>query len=388
MHIEVSRRIKQLPPYIFFELDKIKQKAIQEGKVLYPLGIGDPDLPTPQFILDALVESAYQTPNQKYPSYVGKIEFRKAAAHYFEKRFGVTLDPSDQVLALIGSKEGIAHIPLAFIDPGQGVLIPDIGYPVYYSSTIFAGGDPVEYSLTEKKRYLPDFDELENLVQKHPHIKMMFLNYPNNPTAACANLDFFSDLVQFAKKHSILLCHDNAYSDIYFNNKKPCSLLQVPGALDVACEFHSLSKTFNMTGFRVGFVVGNPKVLEALTTIKTNIDSGVFNACQDAGTKALLDTSSFTDDLRAIYQQRRNILVPALQKIGLECRSPEATFYVWAKIPQAVRSVDYAKALIEKFGIICTPGTGFGRGGEGYVRFTLCSDASELQKVADLLEKS
>jgi LL-diaminopimelate aminotransferase len=380
-----SYRIQHLKPYIFAKIDQLKQKALAEGKTLYPLGIGDPDLPTPDFILDALSTSIQKPENQKYPSYQGKPAFRKAASDWIMNRFGVHFDPDLETLAVIGTKEGLAHFPLAVINPLDKVLVPDIGYPVYTSSTLFAGAEPIAFTLNQMTG-LPDFAELEDLMRVHPTIKMIFLNYPNNPTADVAPVGFFEEMVAFAKKHEIIVCHDMAYSEIYFDNQKPASIFQAKGAKDVAIEFHSLSKTFNMTGFRVGFAIGNPDLISYLSVIKTNIDSGVFNACQDAGIAALQDKSDFCDKLRGQYQQRRDLLVPALQKLGLQCKMPAATFYVWAKLPNNTRSDDFAFQLIEKKGIICTPGTGFGDAGEGFVRFTLCMDLPMLKKVVALLQ--
>lgn len=387
-HFEFSDRLKKLPPYIFAQIDKIKQEEIKKGKKLIPLGIGDPDLPTPDFIIERLCQAAKNPTNHQYPSYWGMMEFRKAAARWYESRFGVQLNPENQVLALIGSKEGIAHIPLAFLNQGDGALIPNPGYPVYHSATLFAGGTPLHFALKEENQFLPDFAELERLIQHGPRVKLLFLNYPNNPTSASASLEFFSEVVRFAKKHQIIVCHDNAYSEIYYDNRKQPSFLQVPGAMDVGCEFHSLSKTFNMTGWRVGFVVGHPKIIEGLAQVKTNIDSGIFNACQEAGTEALNHSEPFCTQLRGIYQKRRDILIPALQAIGLKCSLPEATFYAWARLPSGIPSEQYVMQLIQKSGIVATPGNGFGEYGEGYVRFTLCSDLSVLKQVAQALKAS
>ncbi|NBU21440.1 aminotransferase class I/II-fold pyridoxal phosphate-dependent enzyme [bacterium] len=385
---EFSDRLKNLPPYIFAKIDKIKQEELKKGRKLISLGIGDPDLPTPSFIIDRLCHAAKNPSNHQYPSYWGMLDFRKAAARWYEDRFGVKLNPENQVLALIGSKEGIAHIPLAFLNAGDATLVPNPGYPVYHSATLFAGGVPLHFALKEENQFLPDFPELERLVQSGPRVKLLFLNYPNNPTSASASLEFFKEVVRFAKKHNIIVCHDNAYSEIYFDGHKQPSFLQVPGAMNVGCEFHSLSKTFNMTGWRVGFVVGHQKIIEGLAQVKTNIDSGIFNACQEAGIEALNHSEPFCSELRSIYQKRRDILIPALQSIGLNCPTPDATFYAWAKLPSGVRSEQFVMDLIQKTGIVATPGNGFGEYGEGYVRFTFCSDISVLKQVAEALKAS
>jgi LL-diaminopimelate aminotransferase len=267
------------------------------------------------------------------------------------------------------------------------VLVPDPGYPVYATATSFAGGIPLKFALREKNGFLPDFAELEKLVKSGPRVRMLFLNYPNNPTAATAPAGFFEEVVRFAKKHSLIVCHDNAYSEVYFDGKKQPSFLETPGAKDVGVEFHSLSKTFNMTGWRVGFAIGHAKVIEGLAQVKTNIDSGIFNACQEAGIAALERYEPFCSELRSIYQKRRDVLVPALQK-SLECRTPDATFYIWAKLPSGKKSEDFVLQLIREKGIVTTPGPGFGEVGEGYVRFTLCSDVSVLKQVAEALRTS
>lgn len=375
-------------PYIFAKIDKIKQEELKKGRKLISLGIGDPDLPTPQFVIDRLVAASKKTQNHQYPSYWGMIDFRKAVARWYEKRFGVQLNPENEVLALIGSKEGIAHIPLAFLNPGEATLVPNPGYPVYHTATTFAGGVPLHFALKEKNQFLPDFSELERLIQTGPKVRLLFLNYPNNPTSASASFGFFEEVVRFAKKHQIIVCHDNAYSEIFYDGKKQLSFLEVPGAKEVGCEFHSLSKTFNMTGWRVGFVVGHSKIIEGLAQVKTNIDSGIFNACQEAGIEALDHSEPFCTELRGIYQQRRDVLIPALQASGLSCPSPEATFYAWAKLPQNRKSEDFVLDLIREKGIVSTPGTGFGKEGEGFVRFTFCSDVSVLKQVAEALKES
>jgi LL-diaminopimelate aminotransferase len=385
---EFTERLKKLPPYLFARIDKIKQEEIKKGRKLIALGIGDPDLPTPSFVIERLYAAAKKSSNHQYPSYTGMIDFRKAVATWYASRFGVKVNPENEVLTLIGSKEGIAHIPLAFVNPGESVLIPDPGYPVYATATSFAGGVPKYFSLLEKNHFLPDFAELESLVKQGPKTKLLFLNYPNNPTSASATVAFFKEVVAFAKKHQLIVCHDNAYSEIYFDGKKQPSFLEAPGAMEVGCEFHSLSKTFNMTGWRVGFVVGHEKVIEGLGQVKTNIDSGVFNAVQEAGIAALENYEPHCTELRAIYQKRREVLIPALQSMGLKCRTPDATFYAWARLPEGKRSEDFVLDLIRTKGIVSTPGNGFGSFGEGYVRFTLCSDVEVLKQVAEALKAS
>jgi len=388
VNFEISERLKKLPPYIFAKIDKIKQEESAKGRKLIALGIGDPDLPTPEFVIEALARASRKPANHQYPSYWGMIEFRRAAASFMKSRFGVAVRAENEVLALIGSKEGIAHIPLAFVNPGDSVLVPDPGYPVYSAATHLVGGVPLPFRLRAENGFLPDFRELEALVKSGPKARLLFLNYPNNPTAASASLEFFKEVVAFAKKHELIVCHDNAYSEIYFDGKVQPSFLEVPGAMDVGCEFHSLSKTFNMTGWRVGFVAGNSRIIDALAQVKTNIDSGIFNACQEAGIAALQNLEPFSTELRSIYQKRRDILVPALQRAGLKCQTPPATFYVWCGLPGSVTGEQYVLDLIRTKGIVSTPGTGFGAGGEGFVRFTLCSPEAILKQVAEALAPS
>ncbi len=385
---EVSQRLHKLPPYLFAKIDKIKQEEIQKGNSLISLGIGDPDLPTPDFVIDRLVRAAKNPQNHQYPSYWGMLEFRKAVARWYQSRFGVKLNPESEVLTLIGSKEGIGHIPLAFVNPGESVLVPDPGYPVYHAATLLAGGHPIPFALKEKNKFLPDFGEIERQIQSSTKVKILFLNYPNNPTSASASLEFFKEVVSFAKKHQIIVCHDNAYSEIFYDHCPQPSFLQAPGAIDIGCEFHSISKTFNMTGWRVGFLVGNPKIIDGLAQVKTNIDSGAFNACQEAATEALNHSEPFCSNLRRIYQERRDILIPALQATGLKCQKPEATFYAWARLPEGYPSENYVLDLIRNQKIVATPGNGFGQEGEGYVRFTFCSEASVLKQVAEILRKT
>ena len=387
-----SERINNLPPYVFVEIDKIRTQELKKGRKIISLSIGDPDMPAPDFVIDRLIRAVKKESTHKYPSYWGMIEFRKAVADWYENRFSVKLNPESEVLTLIGSKEGLAHIPLAFINPGDSALIPDPSYPVYGIGTMFAMGNCLKFSLKEENGFLPDFKELEFLVTtaaaKGSNTKLLFLNYPNNPTAGTATVAFFSEIVAFAKKHNIIVCHDNAYSEVYYDGKKQPSFLQAPGAIDVGCEFHSLSKTFNMAGWRVGFVVGNSKVIHALAQIKTNIDSGVFNACQEAGIEALERYDEFAETLRIKYQERRDLLVPAIQQAGLACSPPAATFYIWAKIPKQKTSEEVVLELIRKKGIVALPGSGFGSHGEGFVRFALCSELKVLKQVAELLKGS
>jgi LL-diaminopimelate aminotransferase len=383
--IEFAGRIKSLPPYLFAAIDEMKQKAIARGVDIINLGIGDPDLPTPTPIVERLRHAAGDPKHHQYPSYEGMLSFRKAVAGWYQRRFGVSLDPASEVLTLIGSKEGIGHIPLAFVDPGDVVLVPSPGYPVYPVGTSFAGGVAHLMPLTKQNGFLPDLAAIpDDVAQK---AKLMFLNSPNNPTSVVMSKDYFKRVVAFAQAHRIIVCHDAAYSEIFYDGKRPASFLEVDGAKDVGIEFHSLSKTYNMTGWRIGFAVGNRQVLAGLGKVKSNLDSGVFQAVQEAGIAALECDDQIVNDLRRIYQERRDILVPGLQKLGLEVLNPPAAFYVWVTVPKGYQSASFTAHLLEKAGIVTTPGNGFGAPGEGYIRMTVCTTKERLDEAVERIEK-
>ena len=385
MRIEKAKRVEQIPPYLFAEIDRKKGEMRQEGIDLIDLGIGDPDLPTPGPIIARLKKAAEDPKNHRYPSYEGMIEFRQAAANWFERRFHIKLDPATEVLALIGSKEGIAHIPLAFVNPGDYVLVPSPGYPVYRVSTLFAGGTPYFLPLLKENGFLPKLSEIPREVAEKS--KILFINYPNNPTAAIAETPFFEEVVAFARRYEVIVCHDAAYSEMAFDEYRPLSFLETEGAREVGIEFHSLSKTFNMTGWRVGFAVGNAEIVSGLGRIKTNIDSGLFQAIQEAGIEALNHFDTPIPEIIQIYQRRRDVMVKGLQEIGLEVDSPRATFYLWIRIPRGYTSAQFATFLIEKAGIVATPGNGFGEAGEGYIRMTLTVDESRLKEAIERLKR-
>lgn len=385
MKIERSERIKKLPPYLFVELDKAKRKAREEGRDIIDLGIGDPDIPTPNFIIDALTKAARDPKNHRYPLDQGLPEFRKAISAWFIKRYGVTLDPDTEILPLIGSKEGIAHMPLAFVNPGDVVLVPDPCYPPYKSGTLFAGAEPVLMPLVEKNRFLPDLKAVNHAILHK--VRMMFINYPNNPTGAVCDKKFFKDALDFAKKHNIIVCQDAAYSEMGYDGYKAPSIFEVEGAKDVAIEFHSLSKTFNMTGWRIGFACGNRELIEGLAKIKSNMDSGVFFAIQWAGVAALTNYDKHIRSVSKIYEERRDVLVNGLKKLGWDVSSPSATFYVWTKVPHRFTSGAFSKALLEKCDIVATPGNGFGENGEGYIRFALTVDKRRIAEALDRIKK-
>jgi LL-diaminopimelate aminotransferase len=376
-------RIKHLPPYLFAAIDKAKQEARAKGVDVIDLSVGDPDLPTPAHIIDALDRAARDTSNHQYPSYEGKLTFRTAVANWYKKTFGVDLDPQKEVLTLIGSKEGIAHAPLAFINPGDLALVPDPAYPVYRTAVSFAGGSPVIMPLLKENRFLPDLDAIDPAVAKKA--KLIFLNYPNNPTAASADRAFFKKLIDFAKENEIIVMHDNPYSEVYYDGQRSLSIFEIEGAKDVAVEFHSLSKTYNMTGWRIGAVVGNAEVVAGIGKIKSNIDSGTFGAVQDAGIVAMQSPGSVVDGIRKIYQHRIDILYQALIDMGMQLEKPRATLYLWAHVGGS--SIEYAKRLLDETGIVATPGVGFGQYGEGYIRFSITQPTERIEAAVDRLEK-
>jgi LL-diaminopimelate aminotransferase len=385
MRIEKAKRIEQIPPYLFAQIDKKKEEMRDRGMDLIDLGIGDPDLPTPEPIIERMKNASDDPRNHHYPSYEGMIEFRTAAAQWFERRFGVRLDPKTEALTLIGSKEGIAHIPLAFVNPGDYVLVPSPGYPVYRVATLFAGGMPYFMPLVKENGFLPKLSEIPKEVAERS--KLLFINYPNNPTSAIAERPFFEEVVAFARRYEIIVCHDAAYSELAFDGYRPLSLFEIEGAKEVGIEFHSLSKTFNMTGWRIGFAVGNPEIVSGLGRVKTNIDSGLFQAIQEAGIEALKRYDTPIPNLIRIYEGRRDVMVKGLRQIGLEVDLPKATFYLWIRVPRGYTSARFATLLIEKAGIVATPGNGFGDAGEGYIRMALTVDESRLQEAIGRLKK-
>ena len=381
MKIEKSARINSLPPYLFKEIDRQKEEVKKRGIDIIDLGVGDPDMPTPGHIIEALNKAAQDPANHKYPSYTGMGDFNEAVARWYKRRFSVALDPVKEVVTLIGSKEGIAHIPLAFINPGDTALVTSPGYPVYDIGVKFAGGQTYFMDLLKENNFLPDLEAVpESVVKK---AKMMFINYPNNPTSAVADGQFFKKVVSFAQANNIIVCHDAAYTELAFDGYRPESFLETEGAGDVGIEFHSLSKTYNMTGWRIGFAVGRAEVVQALGQVKSNIDSGAFQAVQIAGIAALEEDQTCLNEMNAEYTKRRDILVDGLRSIGLSVEKPQATFYTWIEVPKGYTSSEFASHLLLKAGIVATPGNGFGKAGEGYVRMTLTVGQERLKEVVE-----
>ncbi|MDI6703683.1 MAG: LL-diaminopimelate aminotransferase [bacterium] len=379
--IEEAERIKNLPTYLFVEIDRMKEK---EGKDLIDLGVGDPDKPTPVHIIQAMKDALGEKENHRYPSYEGLLRFREAVAGWYKERFGVKLDPETEVLTLIGAKEGIGHLPLAFINPGDVVLTPNPGYPVYQAGTILASGEPYMLPLLKGNDFLPDLDSIPESILKRT--KILFLNYPNNPTGAVCPVEFFRHVVRFAERHNIVICHDATYSEITYDGYRAPSFLQVEGGKDVGVEFHSLSKTFNMTGWRIGFAVGNKEIISLLGKVKSNLDSGVFRAIQYAGITALASDKTCVKEMQVVYKERRDILVDGLDDIGWRVVKPKATFYVWIPIPPKYTSIEFTKTLLRHCGIVTTPGIGFGKYGEGYIRIALTVDKERLKEAVERIK--
>ena len=381
--IMYADRINSLPPYLFAAIDKAKARIIEKGVDVINLGIGDPDMPTPPHIVEAMKRSLDNPDRHKYPSYEGMLSFRKAAADWYRRTMNVDLDPENEVLTLIGSKEGIAHIPLAFLNPGDVSLVPDPGYPVYNIGSILASARPFKMPLLAQNEFLPDLDAIPKDIARKA--KLMFLNYPNNPTSATATIKFFEEVVDYASENDIIVIHDNAYSEMTYDGYKAPSFLNARGAKDVGIEMHSLSKTYNMTGWRLGFAAGNRDILEGLGKVKTNVDSGAFESIQEAGIAALSGPQDCVRDMNKIYKERRDALLTGLRELGLEVKPPKATFYVWAHVNGPAS--DFSKMLLEKAGIVATPGIGFGEYGEGYVRFALTQSVERINEAVERMRK-
>ena len=385
MKIEISERLKKLPPYLFLEIDRAKRKAREEGRDIIDFGIGDPDKPTPEFIINALKKAVEDPSTHKYALDAGLSELREEIALWYKKRFNISLDAESEILPLIGSKEGIAHMPLAFINKGDIALVPDPCYPPYKSGVIFCGGKIELMPLVDKNDFLADTSSINKLAAKKA--KIMYLNYPNNPTSACADSDYFKKILEFARENNIIVAHDAAYTELSYDGYRPESFLSLKGARDLSVEFHSLSKTFNMTGWRIGFVVGNKEIVKAIGKVKSNIDSGIFTAIQRAGVAALKNYDKSIDPLKSMYEKRRNVLVEGLNSIGWKVSKPKATFYVWAKCLRGYDSIGLAKHFLDKANIVITPGVGFGPNGEGYVRFALTVEENRIKEAVERIKQ-
>lgn len=383
--LKPARRILDLPPYVFKRIDDKKRELISAGFNLLNFGIGDPDLPTPDFIVEAMNRAMRDLGNQKYPSYEGCMQFREAVSRYMSDRFSVELDPKTEVMALIGSKEGLAHFAWAFIDENDVALVPDPAYPVYKNTTEFAGGEVHLLPLLERNGFLPDLSRIPDAIARRA--KTLYINYPNNPTGAVASEKDLAAIVEWARKHEVIIVSDAAYAELTYDPNDRRSILSIPGAKDVTVEFHSFSKIFNMTGWRIGFAVGNPALIAGLLKLKTNVDSGVFDAIQLACVSGLARVGPHLDSLRDTYIERRNAMVSILGEFGLKFHPPRGAFYLWANCPPGTTSEGFTMKLMEETGIVTTPGTGFGKHGEGYVRFALTQSAETIRKLRPRLEK-
>jgi LL-diaminopimelate aminotransferase len=381
--MRLAARVANLPPYLFAELDRRVAQKRASGADVISLGVGDPDLPTPPHVVEALQRSAQDPTTHRYPSYYGLPEFRATVADFYRRRFGVELDADTEVQPLIGSKEGLVNLSYSFIDPGDQAFVPDPGYPVYGISTLLAGGEPVSMPLDPASRFVPDLDRLSPTERS----KVLWLNYPSNPTAAVADAALFERAVAFAEDHDLVLCHDAAYSEITFDGFVAPSVLEAPRAKDVAVEFGSLSKTYNMTGWRVGYAVGNAEVIQALGTIKTNVDSGIFNAVQHGAIAALTGPQDHVEAMRAVYQKRRDVVVAALGQIGIDIEPPLGSIYVWVPTPGGKSSVEFAADLLDQAAVVVAPGTGYGANGEGYIRISLTVSDDRLEEAMNRVRR-
>lgn len=384
--MKTAKRMDLIPPYLFAELDRKKAEAVAKGIDVINMGIGDPDMPTPDHIIKAMQKYTADPETHNYPPYEGTKTFREAVAKFYKSRFNVELDPEKEVLSLIGSKEGLAHIHLAYIDPGDYTLVPDPAYPVYKVATHFAGGTPYIMPLLEENGYLPELNKIPSDIADKS--KLLFLNYPNNPTGAVATLEFFEEVVHFAKKHDILVCHDLAYSEMAYDGYKAPSFLEVKNGKDVCIEFNSLSKTYNMTGWRIGMAVGNKDAVQALGRLKNNIDSGVFKAVQYAGIEALLGSQDNVHKMNEIYEKRRDIMHAGLTELGWNIPKVKATFYMWIPVPQGYNSTEFSTLMLEKAGIIVPPGIGYGDYGDKYFRIALTAPEDRIKEAIKRMKEN
>jgi len=376
--MRTARRIEKLPPYLFVTISKKIEEKRAQGEDVITLAVGDPDIPTPRHVIERLCQAAQDPQNHRYPESEGLPQFRNAIAQWYEKRFGVALEPDREILPLIGAKEGIGHIALCFIDPGDIALVPDPAYPVYSIGTMFAGGSSYYMPLTEDNEFLPDLDRIPAEIARKA--KILWINYPNNPTAAVADHEFFERVVAFARKYDIAVCHDAPYTEVAFDGYRPVSFLEASGAMETGVEFQSLSKSYNMTGWRVGMVVGNAGIIDALRRVKSNLDSGIPQAIQQAAIEALTGPQDCVTEHNTIYKRRRDRVLQTLNQIGLKARPPSASLYIWARVPAGYTSLEFATSLLEDAGVVVTPGIGYGKYGEGYIRLSLTVPDQRLEE--------
>ncbi|MEB3290109.1 MAG: aspartate aminotransferase [Leptolyngbya sp.] len=384
--LQPAQRINSLPPYVFARLDELKARAREQGLDLIDLGMGNPDGPTPAPVVEAAQRAIADTATHGYPPFEGTASFRAAITDWYARRYGVQLDPSAEALPLLGSKEGITHLAMAFINPGDLVLVPTPAYPAHFRGPVIAGGDIYHLHLTPENQWLIDFDAIPPEVAKRA--KALFFNYPSNPTAATAPREFFEAAVAFAHRYQVLLVHDLCYAELAFDGYQPTSLLEIPGGKEVGVEFHTLSKTYNMAGWRVGFVVGNSQVIQGLRTLKTNLDYGIFAALQRAAETALSLPDHYLHEVQERYSTRRDFLIKEFASLGWTVDRPQATMYLWVPCPPDSTSTDFALAVLQETGVVLTPGNAFGPGGEGYVRVSLIADCDRLGEAMDRIRKA
>ncbi|MDD2752296.1 MAG: LL-diaminopimelate aminotransferase [Candidatus Omnitrophica bacterium] len=382
---KLSKKLEALPPYLFLEIDKAKRKARSQGRDIIDLGVGDPDQPTPKYIIEALYQAAQDPCNHRYALDQGMPALRRSIEGWYNRRFGINLNPDREILPLIGSKEGIAHFPLAFLNQGDYALVPDPCYPPYKGGTILAGGKPYLMPLLSSNNFLPDLKKIPLSVRKKA--KIIYINYPNNPTGATCDKTFFKEVIEFARKNKLIVISDLAYSEMTYDSYQAPSMLEVEGAQELVIEFHSLSKTYNMTGWRIGWACGNEKLIQALAKVKSNIDSGIFSAIQLAGIAALEGPDEEIRKMCDLYQDRRNCLVKGLNSLGWQVQYPKATFYIWIKVPGKTDSIKFAANLLEKANLVVTPGVGFGKSGQGYIRMALTVPVKRIEEALERLKK-
>jgi LL-diaminopimelate aminotransferase len=375
--ITPADRLSALPPYVFARLDELKARAREQGLDLIDLGMGNPDGPTPQPVVEAAIAALQNPANHGYPPFEGTASFRRAITDWYRRRYGVELDPDGEALPLLGSKEGLTHLAIAYVNPGDVVLVPSPSYPAHFRGPLIAGGKIHSIILKPEQDWLIDLGSIPDSVAEQA--KILYFNYPSNPTAATAPREFFQDIVKFARKHEILLVHDLCYAELAFDGFHPTSLLEIPGAKEIGVEFHTLSKTYNMAGWRVGFVVGNRHVIQGLRTLKTNLDYGIFAALQSAAETALQLPDVYLHEVQARYRTRRDFLIDGLAKLGWTVPKTRATMYLWVPCPPGVGSTDFALSVLQQTGVVVTPGNAFGAGGEGYVRVSLIAECDRLQ---------
>lgn len=380
-----AKRLGLIPPYLFAEIDRKVQEKKRAGIDVISLGIGDPDLPTPDRIVSVLQEAATDPSNHRYPSYFGLAELREAIASWYRDRASVQLDPTTEILPTLGSKDGISHVPLALVDPGDVVLAPDPGYTVYVTGAIMAGADPFIMPLTADNRWLPDLEAIPQAVAARA--RLMWLNYPNNPTAATADRAFLEHAVDYCRRHDIVLCHDAPYSEIAFDGYRPLTLFEIPGAKEVGLEFHSLSKTYNMTGWRIGWVCGRADLISLIGQLKTNIDSGIFDAVQMASVRALNEGAGVAREMCEVYRRRRDLAVSALRSAGIDVTPPKGTMYIWVPVPDGHSSVSFCELVLDQTGVVVSPGSSYGPNGEGYVRLSLTLPDERLREAMQRIEQ-